>query len=124
MPEKPQRTLPDRRSQPRGGRRPTDLDGTAPLVMVVGDQSAVGSLAEVVLAKLKFAVSPSATVDDALRVLKTLRPNIIVARADDAARLRRDAPEHLAVVTVSDQMRDDPQLLIEEIRKAIRANRA
>jgi hypothetical protein len=91
--------------------------------MVVGDQSAVGSVAEAVLAKLKFAVSPSPSVDDALRVLTTLRPDIIVARPDDAARLRREAPEHLVVVTVNDGMRDDPQLLIEEIRKAIRANR-
>lgn len=91
--------------------------------MVVGDQSAVGNLAEAVLAKLKFAVSPSTSVDEALRVLTTLRPDIIVAKADDAARLRREAPEHLAVVTMSEAMRDDPQLLIEEIRKTIRANK-
>ena len=123
MSDRPERKIPDRRGRPRGGRRPTDIEGLSPLVMVVGDQSAVGNLAEAVLAKLKFAVSPSASVDDALRVLTTLRPDIIVAKADDAARLRREAPEHLAVVTVSDGMREDPQLLIAEIRKAIRANK-
>jgi hypothetical protein len=123
MPDRPQRTVPDRRSQPRGGRRPSDVDGSSPLIMVVGDQAAVGSLAEVVLAKLKFAVSPSATVEDALRVLTTLRPDIIVAKSADAARLRREAPQHLAVVSIGEEMRDNPQLLIEEIRKTIRAKK-
>jgi CheY-like chemotaxis protein len=124
MPDRPVRTTPDRRSQPRGGRRPADVDGQTPLVMVVGDHSGVSNVAEAVLAKLKFAVSPSRSVDDALRVLTTLRPDLILATADDAARLRREAPEHLAVLTVSDRMREDPEQLIEEIRKAIRANRA
>ena len=112
----------DRRSKPRGGRRPHDVDGYAPLVMVVGDSAAAGGLAETVLAKLKFAVSPASSVDDALRVLPTLRPDLVLARPDDAARLRLEAPHHLPVIVVSEGMREDPQLLVDEIRKTIRAN--
>ena len=46
----------DRRVQPRGGRRPADVDGLTPLVMVVGDEAAVGDAVGAVLAKLKFAM--------------------------------------------------------------------
>ena len=112
----------DRRSQPRGGRRPADVDGLAPLVMVVGDEAAVGDAVGAVLAKLKFAVAPSATVDEALRVLTTLRPDLIVAAHNDASRIRLECPEHHGVVVVTDGMRADAQLLVDEIRKALRAN--
>ena len=36
--------------QPRGGRRGADVEGFAPLVMVVGDHAAVGDAAGAVLA--------------------------------------------------------------------------
>jgi CheY-like chemotaxis protein len=114
------RQAPDRRRQPRGGRRPADVEGVAPLVMVVGDHSPPGSLAEAVLAKLKFAVTPSENADEALRVLATLRPDLIVADATDAARIRLEAPEHLSLVVLTDEMRADPQLLIEAIRETLR----
>jgi hypothetical protein len=110
----------DRRRQPRGGRRPADVDGLSPLVMVVGDHGAVGDATGAVLAKLKFAVAPSPTVDDALRVLTTLRPDLIVANADAAARIRLECPEHRAVLVVSDAMREDPYLLIDEIRSVLK----
>jgi len=112
----------DRRRQPRGGRRPADLDGLSPLVMVVGDHAAVGDAIGAVLAKLKFAVAPSPTVDDALRILTTLRPDLILANADDAGRIRLECPEYTTVLVVSDEMRDDPLLLIEEVRKVFRAS--
>lgn len=89
--------------------------------MVVGDRAAVGDATEAVLAKLKFAVAPSPTVDDALKILISLRPDLIVAREEDAARIRLECPEYRPVVPVSEAMRDDPQLLIEGIRSALRA---
>jgi hypothetical protein len=89
--------------------------------MVVGDRAAVGDATEAVLAKLKFAVAPSPTVADALRILVSLRPDLIVAREEDAPRLRRECPENRPVVAVTDAMRDDPQLLVDEIRGALRA---
>jgi hypothetical protein len=88
--------------------------------MVVGDHAAVGDAAGAVLAKLKFAVAPSPTVEDALKILVSLRPDLIVAREDDAARIRLECPENRSVLTVTPDMRDDPRLLIEEIRAALR----
>ena len=110
----------DRRRQARGGRRPADLDGLSPLVMVVGEHAAVGDATGAVLAKLKFAVAPSPSVDDALRGLTTLRPDLIIANADAAARIRLECPEHRGVLVVSEAMREDPYLLIDEIRLALR----
>ena len=90
--------------------------------MVVGDHAAVGDAIGAVLAKLKFAVAPSPTVDDALRILTTLRPDLILANAGDAGRILLECPEHNTVLVVSDEMRDDPLLLIEEVRKVFRAS--
>ena len=92
--------------------------------MVVGDHFAVGDAALAVLAKLRFAVTPSPTVEDALRVLRMMQPDLIVANADDGARIRLECPEHRSVIVMSDEMRQDPHLLIEEIRKMIRASAA
>ena len=116
-----QRRVGDRRGRPRGGRRPDDVEGLSPLVMLIGSGHAVMGLAEAVLAKLKFAVAPNGSVDDALRVIPTLRPDIIVAGADDAARIRREAPELQSVVEMTHAMRDEPTLLVESIRDAIRS---
>ncbi|MBA2603395.1 MAG: hypothetical protein H0U94_07395 [Acidobacteria bacterium] len=112
----------DRRAQPRGGRRPNDLDGFSPLVMLVGEGPAVGDMAEAVLAKLRFGVAATPNADDALRVLTTLRPDIIVASGTDAGRIRLEAPEHLSVVAMTDDMRGSPHLLVDAIRESIRAN--
>ena len=121
--EKELRAGADRRRQPRGGRRGADVDGFSPLVMVVGNHAAVGDAAGAVLAKLKFAVVPAASVDDALRIMQTMRPDIVTANAGDAARIRRERPDQLAVV-VEDAMRADAQLLIDRIREAIRSSPA
>lgn len=91
--------------------------------MVVGNHAAVGDVAGAVLAKLKFAVVPAASVDDAVRIMQTMRPDIVTANAGDADRIRRERPDQLAVV-VEDAMRDDAQLLIDRIRSAIRSSPA
>ena len=91
--------------------------------MVVGNHAAVGDAAGAVLAKLKFAVVPVASVDDALRIMQTMRPDIVTANAGDAAQIRRKRPDQLAVV-VEDAMRDDSQLLVDRIRETIRSSPA
>ena len=91
--------------------------------MVVGNHAAVGDAAGAVLAKLKFAVVPAASVDDALRIMQTMRPDIVTADAGDAARIRRERPDQVAVV-VEDAMRDDAELLVGRIREAIRSSPA
>jgi hypothetical protein len=60
-------------------------------------------------------------VEDALKILVSLRPDLIVAREEDAARIRLECPENRSVLAVTTDMRDDPHLLIEEIRAALRA---
>jgi hypothetical protein len=113
---------PDRRKLPRGGRRAGDTSGFAPLVLLVGSGESVVAQAEAVLAKLRFAVATSGTVDDALRVMTGIRPDVIVAESDAAARIRLEAPEHLPVVVVNDEMRGDPERFVDEIRRSLRAN--
>lgn len=113
---------PERRRLPRGGRRTGDADGFAPLVLVVGPGEAATQRAEAVLARLKFAVTTSPTVDEALRVMAGLRPDVVVAEADAASRIRLEAPEHVPVVEMSDATGNDADALVDRIRQIIRAN--
>ncbi len=116
-----QRRGADRRRQSRGGRRPGDAEGLSPLVMVIGTDATSVGLAEAVLAKLRFAVTTSLTVEDASRVLAGLKPDIVVAASPDATRIRTEAPGGVSVVEMTDEMREDPLVLIESIRKSLRA---
>lgn len=93
-------------------------------MLLVGDQPSVIGPAEAILAKLRFAVSLTGTVDEALRVLPALRPDLVVARQGDASRLRLEAPEGLPVVEMGDGTSATPEALVEEIRGALRAHRA
>jgi len=113
---------PDRRRMPRGGRRAGDAPGFAPLVLVVGRGETAVTQSEAVLARLKFAVTTSGTVEEALRVLSGIRPDVVVAEPEAASRIRLEAPEHMPVVVMDDDMRDNPDALIEGIRYALRAN--
>jgi hypothetical protein len=123
MPGAPdQRRGADRRTRPRGGRRAEDKTGYAPLVLLVDENAASGERCEAILAKLHFAVAPARSVEEALRVMAALRPEIVVARKADAGRLRAEAPEHVPVVAMEDGL--SPEGLVEEIRKAIRAQRS
>jgi hypothetical protein len=90
--------------------------------MVVGADPVAVNLAEAILAKLRFAVTTSATVEDATRVLPGLKPDIVVANSVDAGRIRMEAPEHLSVVEMTDEMRANPLALVESIRESLRAN--
>lgn len=112
----------DRRTRPRGGRRANDKNGYAPLVLLVDEDATSGERCEAILAKLHFAVAPARGVDEALRVMAALRPEIVVSRKSDAGRLRAEAPEHVPVVAVLEDGLT-PEALVEEIRKAIRAQR-
>jgi len=122
MPTPPERRGPDRRRQPRGGRREEDREGFAPLVMLVGDEPGVMDRSEAILAKLRFAVATSNSVDHALRVLPELKPDLVVAGEWDGARIRSSASGHVPIVVMNRGMQDDPEVLIEEIRRTLRAN--
>jgi hypothetical protein len=113
---------PERRRLPRGGRRVEDAEGFAPLVLVVGPGDAAVQRAEAVLARLKFAVTTSPTVEEALRVMSGIRPDVVVADASAASRIRLEAPEHVPVVELNDEMETNAEALLEGIRQTIRAN--
>jgi hypothetical protein len=113
---------PERRRLPRGGRRAGDAAGFAPLVLLLGRGDSVIAQAEAVLARLKFAVTTTGTVEEALRMMEGLRPDVVVTESAAASRLRLEWPEHVPVVEVNGDMRDDPEALVEGIRQALRAN--
>ena len=105
----------------RGGRRPNDQPGSAPLVLLVGDGHDAPPESERILSELSFAVAPAADVDDALRVLENLQPDLIVARSDEAARLRAEAS--VTVPIVEYQSAGGAGSLLERMRGAIRNRR-
>ena len=90
-------------------------------MLLVGTGDSVIAQAEAVLATLRFAVATSATVDEALRVMTGIRPDVVVAPSDAAARIRLEAPEHLPIVVMNDEMRDDLDRFVEAIRQSLRA---
>jgi len=113
-----------RRSTPRGGRRPDDPHGFAPLVMVADDDAANGARCVAILSKLRFAVAPAHSVDEAIKVMQSLRPNLIVARLGDEPALRKQMAADpqlgdIPIVTMT-VANDNPDVLIEEIRAALR----
>jgi hypothetical protein len=113
----------DRRKASRGGRRPDDKAGSAPLVLVVGDPQERESDCCTILARLRFAVAPAADVADALRVIDAVHPDLIVARPAVAGRLREDAAISLPIVEF-DAGSDRDDALLDRIRRAVTARRS
>jgi CheY-like chemotaxis protein len=115
---------PDRRKQSRGGRRAEDRPGFAPLILVADEEASSRDMCEAILAKLHFAVAPVDSIDKALSIIGTLRPDVIVVHARDTAALQRAAwPSGVPFVNVTEELRD-PDALIEAIRQAIRKTRS
>jgi hypothetical protein len=118
---------PDRRQFARGGRRTTDPAGYAPMVVVIDDDATRLDLSEAILAKLRFAVAPFASVEKAIKAMHALRPDIVVARADAVRELRdhlpvdRDGRAILVLPLTADLM--EPNALIEALRQVIRQHR-
>jgi hypothetical protein len=117
------RRAPDRRAFPRGGRRASDKAGYAPLVLLLDRDANTIARCEAILAKLHFAVAPTRTIDEARKVMDSLHPNIIIASIAEAAALRQANASDVPVVILTDDVMD-PELLVEEIRRELRAHRA
>ena len=115
---------PDRRSTPRGGRRPEDIQGYSPLILVADDNANSGAHCVAILARLRFAVAPAHSVEEAIKVMTSLHPSLIVSRLKDATALRAQMASNpdlgnIPVVTLTPD-NDAPQVMIEEIRRALR----
>jgi PleD family two-component response regulator len=122
-PDSERRDTPDRRRTPRGGRRPQDPQGYSPLVLVADDDANSGARCVAILARLRFAVAPAHSVEEAIKVMEALRPNLIVARLRDEPALRAQMainPEigEIPMITLTSE-NDAPLLLVEEIRRAL-----
>jgi len=119
-----QKRGPDRRKQARGGRRPTDRWGYAPLVFVVDSRPTGRDACEAILAKLRFAVAPFDSVAQAAKVLNALRPDIILVGTVDERALK-DAvagnPGSATPVVVIPEHDTEAVALIEAVRTALRA---
>jgi PleD family two-component response regulator len=117
----------ERRRQARGGRRPDDQDGFAPLVLVADDDVGSGARCEAILAALRFAVAPAHSAEEALRVMHALRPNLVVSHLRDDAtfRERLGADYETAGVPIISVTREieEPEALVEEIRRVLRVTR-
>jgi CheY-like chemotaxis protein len=111
---------PDRRRRPRGGRRPTDIAGYSPLVMVLDSDHRRRELSEAILAKLQFAVAPVETVDRAIAIAHALRPSVIVCPTADTAAIRERLRFDVPVVAVGNDV-EVTEALVEVVRAALRA---
>jgi CheY-like chemotaxis protein len=93
-------------------------------VLVADEDASNGARCVAILAKLRFAVAPANSLEEALKVIRGLHPDLIVARLADEAELRRQmagdpAIENVPIVTMTAE-NDDPDVLIEDIRAALR----
>jgi PleD family two-component response regulator len=117
----------ERRRQARGGRRPDDQDGFAPLVLVADDDAGSGARCEAILAALRFAVAPAHSAEEALRVMHALRPNLVVSHLRDDAAFKEqlgadDKTAGVPVISVTREI-EEPEALVEEIRRVLRTSR-
>jgi CheY-like chemotaxis protein len=90
---------------------------------VADDDANSGVRCVAILARLRFAVAPAHSVEEAVKVMEALRPNLIVARLRDEPALRERMASNPAIgdiplITLTDE-NDEPHLMIEAIRKAL-----
>jgi hypothetical protein len=111
----------DRRRKPRGGRREGDAPGLTPLVVVVDPDPVRRALSLEILARLRFAVAPVDSLVEALAIVPTLTPEVIVVCRADAPRLvaALTAGATVPIVAVDDDTRVT-EALVESVRHAIR----
>jgi hypothetical protein len=87
----------------------------------VGDGRNPRQEAETILGELRFAVAPAADVSEALRIVKSLHPDLIVARPKDALRLRAEGTVRVPIVEYDGGAAEHG--LVERLRKTIRKRR-
>ena len=115
---------PDRRNTPRGGRRPGDPQGYSPLILVADDDANSGAHCVAILARLRFAVAPAHSVDEAIKVMNSLHPTLIVTRLKNEAALREQMAANptigdIPIVALTPD-NDAPQVMLDEIRRVLR----
>jgi hypothetical protein len=116
----------DRRTHPRGGRRPGDKPGYGPVVFLVTTEPEHLLFWEAFLLERRFAVVPCDGPEPAIQLFKALRPELIVASARDIAVLRDRLPGGRQGCTVPlVELVSSPNLVepvLEAMRRALRAS--
>jgi hypothetical protein len=120
--------MPDRRRQPRGGRRPGDRTGFTPMIVVVDEDARRRDISEAILAKLRFAVAPFASAEQAISAMRALFPEAVVAGAGAAAAIRDHLSDNrdgrtIPLLTVTDELAA-PDALIDALRRLLRGHDA
>jgi hypothetical protein len=110
----------DRRVHARGGRRPEDRSGYAPLIFVVTGESSDLRFWEALLLERQFAVVPCNGPGAALEAFKAIRPDIIVASLRDIAAIRERLPTGRRGIPVPLVELVGSPNMVEPVIKAIR----
>ena len=97
------------------------------MIVVIDDDATRLDISEAILAKLRFAVAPFASVDKALAAMQALRPEIIVLRDSALQQLRGRVPADkdgraIPLLAVTPEL-SDPETLVEALRALIREHR-
>jgi DNA-binding NtrC family response regulator len=97
------------------------------MVVVIDDDLSRLDLSEAILAKLRFAVAPFATVEKAMAAMHALRPEIVVARTECLQQLRDRLPldrdgRAIPLLPLTAEL-TEPSALIEALRQVIRQHR-
>ena len=124
MPGVEQRRRADRRFYRRGGRRPEDVSGFSPLVMVVEADRARRTLTERILASSHFAVAPVASIESALAICRGLVPSVIVCNERDEPRVRAGLEPRDIPIVGTNVGPDALERLVDRIRDAVRGEPA
>jgi len=98
------------------------------MVIVIDDDGRRLDISEAILAKLRFAVAPFKSVDQAISAMQALRPDLVVARMDAVHELRGRMPADrdgraIPLLPVTAELAE-PAALIEALRQLIRRNRS
>jgi len=98
------------------------------MVVLIDDDATRLDLSEAILAKLRFAVAPFASVDRALTAMTALMPEVVIARTDCVHELRGRLPldrdgRAIPVLSLTPELAEPPKL-IEALRQLIRRHRA
>ena len=127
-------SVPDRRRVPRGGRRPYDVPGKHPPVLIADTDESVRRAFVRYLDHFGFRVAQAARIDDHLADDDGSRPDLIVAELTSAAAAKlASSPSAPTIVTVTDDLHAAPRYaaamlvkpfplptLLDEMRRVLR----
>ena len=96
------------------------------MIVVIDDDPRRRDISEAILAKLRFAVAPFASADQAISAMRALRPEAIVAREEAAAAIRGRLPNDrggnvIPLLPITDDLAA-PEALVEALRRLLKSD--